>query len=68
MQDNRNGEGVAVPRKREFKQMPQPSDSMLPVVEGNLIGHIGSEAGRGQVTDKTEVARAGLGLAAFARN
>lgn len=48
-----------------LKQVPQPSDSMLPVVEGNLIGHIGSEAGREQATDKTEVAWAGLDLAAF---
>ena len=49
-------------------KVSQPSDSLLPAVEGNLIGHIGSEAGRGQVTDKTEVARARLGLAAFTRN
>lgn len=45
--------------------MPQLSDSLLPVVEGNLIGHIGSEAGRGQVTDKTKVARAGLKSGSF---
>lgn len=48
------------------------SDSLLPVVEGNLIGHIGSEAGSGLATDKTEVHvtqfMAGLGLAAFTRN
>lgn len=48
--------------------MPQPSDSMLPVVEGNLIGHFGREAGRGQATDKTEVSWAGVDLAAFTRN
>lgn len=48
--------------------MPQPSDSLLPVVEGNLIGHFRSEAGRGHVTDKAEAERADLGLAAFTRN
>lgn len=52
----------------DLKQVPQPSDSLLPVVEGNLIGYYGSKAGRGQVTDKTEVARAGLSLATCTRN
>lgn len=51
--------------KVDFVQAPQPSDSLLPVVEGNLIGHIESKAGRGQVADKTEVARAGLVLDVF---
>lgn len=32
--------------KVDFDQVPQLSDSLLPAVEGNLIGHIGSEAGR----------------------
>lgn len=35
------------------------------VVGGNLIGRIGRQAGRGRVTDKAEVARAGPGQAAF---
>lgn len=54
--------------KVDSEQLPWPSDSLLPLVKGNLIGHIGSKAGRGQVTDKTEVARLGLGPAAFTRN
>ncbi len=62
------GRGWQFLGKVDFEQVPRPSDSLLPVVEGNLIGHIGSEAGKGQVTDKTEVARAGLGLAASTRN
>lgn len=52
----------------DFERKCKSSDSLLPVVEGNLIGHIGSKAGRGLVTDKTEVAWAGLSLAAFTRN
>lgn len=52
----------------DLKQVPKPSDSLLPVVEGNLIGYTKSKAGRGQVTDKTEVARAGLSLATCTRN
>lgn len=53
--------------KVDFEQVPRLSESLLRVVEGNLIGHIGKEAGRGQVTDKTKAVRAGLGLAAFTR-
>ena len=64
----RMGKGWQFLGKVDFQQVPQPSDSLLPVVKGNLIGQIGSKAGRGQVTDKSEVARAGLGLAAFTRN
>lgn len=52
----------------DLMQVPEPSDSLLPGVEGILIGYIGNEAGRGQVTDKTEVARAGLSLATCTRN
>lgn len=41
------GEGWEFLGKVDFEQVSQPSDSLLPVVEGNLIGHIGREAGRG---------------------
>ncbi len=60
--------GLQFQGKVDSEQVPQPSDSLLPVVEGNLIGPTKSEAGRGQVTDKTGAERAGLGLAAFTRN
>lgn len=43
----------------DLRQVPQPSDSLLPGVEGNLIGYTGSKAGRSQATDKAEV---GVGL------
>lgn len=62
------GRGRRFLGKVDFEYVPWPSDSLLPVLKGKLIGHIGSEAGRGQVTDKTEVSRAGLGLAALTRN
>lgn len=53
--------------KVDLVQEPWPSDSLLPVVEGNLIGHIGREAGRGQAADKTEVTRAGLRVEVFTK-
>lgn len=42
--------------------MQLPSDSLLPLVEGNLTGYTESEAGRSEVTDKNKVG-AGLNLA-----
>lgn len=36
----------------DLMQVTQPSDSLLLVVEGILIGYIGNEAGRAHVTDK----------------
>lgn len=62
------GRGTQFLEEVDLKQVLQPSDSLLPVVEGNLIGYIESWAGRRQVTDKSEVARAGLSQATCTRN
>lgn len=57
------GRGTQFLEEVDLKQVLQPSDSLLPVVEGNLIGYIESWAGRRQVTDKSEVAMADLSQA-----
>lgn len=62
------GRGTQFLEEVDLKQVPRPNDSLLPVVEGNPIWYIGSKAGRGQVSDKTEVARAGLSLATGTTN
>lgn len=53
------GRGPRFLEEVDLRQVPQPSDSLLPGVEGNLIGYTGSKAGRSQATDKAEV---GVGL------
>lgn len=53
------GRGLWFLEEVDFRQVPQPSDSLLPGVEGNLIGYTGRKAGRSQATDKAEV---GVGL------
>lgn len=62
------GRGTQFLEEVDLKQVPRPNDSLLPVVEGNPIWYIGSKAGRGQVSDKTEVARTGLSLATGTTN
>lgn len=37
------GRGAQFLEEVDLMQVPLPSDSLLPVVEGNLIGYIGSE-------------------------
>lgn len=51
------GRGTCFLEEVDLKRVLRPSDSLLPVVEGNLIGCVGSGAGRRRVTDKSEVAR-----------
>lgn len=51
------GRGTCFLEEVDLKRVLRPSDSLLPVVEGNSIGCVGSGAGRRRVTDKSEVAK-----------
>lgn len=50
------GRGTCFLEEVDLKRVLRPSDSLLPVVEGNSIGCVGSGAGRRRATDKSEVA------------